>query len=156
MRIALVLVALAGFAAGAAGCGGTRLRVVGYPQADVYVVMPGGKDYTYVGRTAGTNEMVFEYELPAQLENTKLPVLVKTSLGAWKYTVFTDRDQTVHYPPEGAVAASAAARDAPKKTADATATATSGGAAPAAPPPPPPPPGLSPADEPPSAELAPD
>lgn len=152
--------------AGALGCGGTKLRVVGYPQADVYVNMPGAKEYTYIGRTAGQNEMEYVYELPKSLENTKLPVLVKTAQGSWKYTVFTDRSQTIHYPPEGATLAPPATAEAGKlggkppaaaAKPPAAASKPAGGepAAAASPANDEKPPATSPADEPPSAEISP-
>lgn len=85
----------------AGGCGGTHLRVVGYPEADIYVTSTPGKDYTFIGRTAGTKEYVLDYVLPKTFENAKLGLLIKSPQGSWTDQVYTDRDVTVYYPPEG-------------------------------------------------------
>ena len=150
----------------AAGCGGTTLKVVGYPEADVFVTIPpGAPTYTIIGRTAGTDECVYVYKLPSQLENTKVGVLVKSKEGAWKYNVFTDRDVTVHYPPPDWVPPVAAqpmkggkAPPAPSKSAPSTATASAPPATPASPAAPEPatPDPAPPSGEEPSATVPPD
>lgn len=90
--VLLVLVALA------AGCS-TKIRVQGPGDADVHAILtPGGKEFTFVGRKA---DDAFIYSVPKDLENQKVTLLVKTNEGAWKYTVFTDRDVVVYYPPKG-------------------------------------------------------
>jgi hypothetical protein len=96
---ALVLAA----AAASSGCGATHLRIVGYPEADIYVTNPpGSKEFTFVGRTQQTSkEFVLDYVLPKALENAKVGLLIKSPQGSWTDAVFTDRDTTVYYPPEG-------------------------------------------------------
>lgn len=137
MRFRHVLLAIAALAAlGASGCS-TTLTVVGYPAADVFVTIPAGaKDYTLIGRTAGVDECRLVYELPGQLENAKVGVRVRTKEGIWNYTVFTDRDVTLHYPPEGFVP-QPVAKEAPKATRPAQPIAARKPVAPAPPPAPP-------------------
>ncbi|MGH7293294.1 MAG: hypothetical protein ACRELB_00095, partial [Polyangiaceae bacterium] len=71
--------------AGLAGCGGTSLRVTGYPEADVYVALPPGtQDLVLVGRTSGVGEFSLEYRLPDALVGKKLRVRVVSGPNAWE------------------------------------------------------------------------
>lgn len=80
-----------------AGCA-TTITINGPGEADIFVSNPpGAKELTYAGRGRDG----FVYALPHTLVNQKVVLLVKSDFGSWRYTVFTDRDLWITYPPKG-------------------------------------------------------
>jgi hypothetical protein len=91
-----------------AACGpGRVVRFEGHPAADCLVeIPPRSGNLTLVGRTAQDPELeittyALDYELPEALVNAVVEVEVRWDDGSSRYRVYTDRDVTVRYPPEG-------------------------------------------------------
>jgi hypothetical protein len=132
----------------APGCA-TTIKIDGPGEADVNAAISGNpRDFTFLGRKPAAERFV--WKVPSELENQKVVVLVRSDLGAWKYTVFTDRDVVVHYPPKGAAGLGIGAIEAvvPEPAPPPAVVATPAARAPAAPKPPAPKPPPKPGEEP--------